>query len=1180
VIPEHAGALIDTTDKSTQRLVEWLRLRGSDAPVQLRAVATLALTEEPSPVAASPEVSFMLLPWREWAQEVMREESVLREALIRSGVTPSTRPLEILPVERVRVRWSLPDGRIIDQRSDWPGPQAIGSPEGKVLVRGLHQSHSLDTDWVRALDASIAREIAILWGGASEEAVLNRSADEILSALERPSTVLRRLRETYRQHFLHQYQDQVADPAFAELFDEYQLTRRSSRRFEELEQRMHDLLEAGFVKARREQIRGYGYDEFSVFAELLQNGEDAYAQRAELGMQMPSPRHIRYHYVGTAGGTLALEVEHRGRPFNYWQHGPRQNRGFSRDVEGVLRSAGSFKPHSDANHTNTPGTAPIGRFGLGFKSVYLLTDLPEIHSRAWHFAIEAGCLPKELPLPSDLPEDVTRVRLPLRADAQELLDASRLVDLVPFLRLITRLEFETQAIAVNADVLSEEIRVSDSAIVERVVISAPGVTPDGSLRFLRCRSRQHAGQIALLLTNDGAPARWRDAFGYDLFAALPLRAELGCGVAVSHRFEVQSGRTHLVDPKANERLIREAADLLDDLVAGLCAEKPQGLSESLRRFWAVWRWERGDAECEGLRKALARVLVGLPDRAQVVPTLSAESLTSLAEGRRFFFSELPDAFRDALVVAEVTISNGANLNTALSRTNVVAEGFAGAYRRACEYASVAPASTLMAVGWSEIAATFCERPWFAERPELLSCLGASVNEEQSRRVAAWVALCRVLGEDGQGRAAFRLPAELLPQEFPGKKHLPRRFLVQVSGVYDESALNLLRGAGLRPSPAADDIREWVAASDFTTAEGIGVLRYLAESDRFRSYWEMGDLFRAAWLPVPQGRLSSAAAAATGVIPEDVLTDKLFRVWLGIGADEPPASPEPTGPLWDPKEVLGGLFDWWQDHGTSWTAEYERRLYPDGQQPHVRSRFNPRDLDDRRQWITLLVLGSLHTLGRTQFEQHRDFLRRCDSKGWLDVFADIEQDPRRWIEVLEEYLDDPIGNHDYYLWMKQFVVFFQISRWLPEYIDALLSVDRFQRPFAIDEIIAPRTSASFSGGGPDAPALTRGLGMGACFVFRELMRAGVMNQPFAYQYCYVPARKVCSLLDRLAPLEIRALPPIERSVAIHRFLVAQLGDSRATFSESFDLPLLALADSADLQQSLLGGPLVLDDNAIR
>ncbi len=123
--------------------------------------------------------------------------------------------------------------------------------------------------------------------------------------------------------------------------------------------------------------------------------------------------------------------------------------------------------------------------------------------------------------------------------------------------------------------------------------------------------------------------------------------------------------------------------------------------------------------------------------------------------------------------------------------------------------------------------------------------------------------------------------------------------------------------------------------------------------------------------------------------------------------------------------MAKLFDWWQVHGVSWTAEYEKRLYPEGRPPSVQSRFNPQDMDDRREWMKLLILGSLHTLGRTQLVQHRDFLRRCDKKGWLDVFADVEQDGRRWIEMLEEYLDDPIGTLDYYLWMKQFVVIFQI-----------------------------------------------------------------------------------------------------------------------------------------------------------
>jgi HSP90 family molecular chaperone len=203
---------------------------------------------------------------------------------------------------------------------------------------------------------------------------------------------------------------------------------------------MFALLTAKFVQARRDQIRGYGYDEFSVFAELLQNAEDAYVQREQLGMEPGLPREISYRYVSQDGATPVLEIEHKGRPFNYSQHGARHFPNFSKDVEGVLRSAGSFKPHSLNRDAERPNGETIGRFGLGFKCVYLLTDRPEIHSGDWHFAIEAGCLPKELARPDNLPEEVTRIRLPLRDDAAEVKDVSRFVGLVPFLRMITRLE--------------------------------------------------------------------------------------------------------------------------------------------------------------------------------------------------------------------------------------------------------------------------------------------------------------------------------------------------------------------------------------------------------------------------------------------------------------------------------------------------------------------------------------------------------------------------------------------------------------------------------------------------------------------------------------------------------------------------------------------------------------------
>src|ERR1035441_10411048 len=118
-----------------------------------------------------------------------------------------------------------------------------------------------------------------------------------------------------------------------------------------------------------------------------------------------------------------------------------------------------------------------------------------------------------------------------------------------------------------------------------------------------------------------------------------------------------------------------------------------------------------------------------------------------------------------------------------------------------------------------------------------------------------------------------------------------------------------------------------------------------------------------------------------------------------------------------------------------------------------------------------------SIGRTNLAQHRNFLDTCDKKDWLNVFADKQSDAQRWMGILEEYLDSPTGDHEYYQWMKQFVSIYQISRWLTEYTEGFLNINRIKQSFALDQIIALRTSAMFSGGGLDAPALNRALGMG-------------------------------------------------------------------------------------------------------
>ena len=180
-----------------------------------------------------------------------------------------------------------------------------------------------------------------------------------------------------------------------------------------LEGQMWDLISLRFVDARREQIRGYGYDEFAVFAELIQNAEDAYASRKPLGLPEPPARDVTFAY-SDCDGVKILTASHYGRPFNLWRHGRKQVDEFRYDVEGVLKSAGSFKPHTAADRLR-----PIGRFGLGFKSVYLVTDKPSIHSGDWHFEITAGCIPNEIRIPVDYAKALTKIVLPLTAGVRE-----------------------------------------------------------------------------------------------------------------------------------------------------------------------------------------------------------------------------------------------------------------------------------------------------------------------------------------------------------------------------------------------------------------------------------------------------------------------------------------------------------------------------------------------------------------------------------------------------------------------------------------------------------------------------------------------------------------------------------------------------------------------------------------
>lgn len=128
------------------------------------------------------------------------------------------------------------------------------------------------------------------------------------------------------------------------------------------------------------------YDDRTHFIfELLQNAEDAMSKRAV----WKSPRTVEF--------SLSLEtliVTHYGKIFD------------EEDVRGICGIGTSTKEEE---------LTSIGRFGIGFKSVYALTDSPEIHSGHEHFAIDSYVLPRAVPA-IDLPFNTTEIHIPFCSD--------------------------------------------------------------------------------------------------------------------------------------------------------------------------------------------------------------------------------------------------------------------------------------------------------------------------------------------------------------------------------------------------------------------------------------------------------------------------------------------------------------------------------------------------------------------------------------------------------------------------------------------------------------------------------------------------------------------------------------------------------------------------------------------
>ena len=335
-----------------------------------------------------------------------------------------------------------------------------------------------------------------------------------------------------------------------------------------------------------ELMRRYGYRHDSVLLELAQNADDAIAEadEIEVGPLPPAVRRLLIR-VHEHDDTPTVDVMHWGRPINdtggaAFPAG--RERQWDQDLYFMMLMNLSGKPGEAPGESSSSSTT--GRFGLGFKSVHLVSSSPSVVSGFIAFSIAGGLLPQERPVPDEtdswMIEDrrATRVRLPLRPDVEAQTLMARLFRRFAYARvLLPVLARRVREVVVEGGPFPG-VHVFDAQPID----GAPGWSVgaqtelpdhDGRWRILRFRpadaGREDMGTVALAVgLREGVPTAFDpEAEVPFLWNVTPSSESWGCGYVVNGPFKLDPGRTHV--SLDDDTTLRTAGSLGEALGRGL-----------------------------------------------------------------------------------------------------------------------------------------------------------------------------------------------------------------------------------------------------------------------------------------------------------------------------------------------------------------------------------------------------------------------------------------------------------------------------------------------------------------------------------------------------------------------------------------------------------------------------------
>ena len=821
---------------------------------------------------------------------------------------------------------------------------------------------------------------------------------------------------------------------------------------------------------------------------------------------------------------------HWGRRINEYRRGSvdaeqGRNLGYDSDLENMLILSSSEKSQREGM---------TGKYGLGFKSVFIIADEPRVLSGQLGFKIKGGFFPKRLD-----PDEKNRLEGYVNktgpANAATIFELSPNSDcsqnLQKFKNLTSPLLVFSQKIK-NLNFDGTEVAWHEEKLTNCQHVYWGHAMQAGSIehmppKFLVLRSNDN-GALLLGIGSEGIRELPNDIPTF--WVTAPTNEKLNIGFAVNGSFALDIGRAQLA---ANSEANKKHAKYLGLQLAKALRELHKATSEN---NWSSFCEELGiDAQQTKPYDFWSKIW-----------ELFAKAMTS---ERLLHHGDGPVS-----VLEKLLWGKGGALRGLLGSKPAMPTGLPGEYKALVRPSDVE--TVIAGILDEDDAILQIALQW----PSVHGIATPGKTTSKKRAMGILEKLCSDAWNNQPKQLQLK---DIINNEIDGCNVSPDT-AKKLGSVVTRQKLEIWESKNDELKKEIKDLRSFLQNLKFLARNG----HYVDASN----LWTMGEI-RAAGLP----------QAIDNKVPHKDYDANGLKFFEACRRGDRPISiyiPEPIVANNPPDAIviakrLNKIYEWWQVHKQNKLNEYEHRLYVHAQFPVTSFEINAPP--DRQGWLKLFLYGIVQTLGRTRIEAGRNFIQLCENEKWIENLCQLPIQSEEWLKNLYAYIQKQTDNIPFYQWIKLLFGLFVVAKKLEDYVIAFRSINQMATINSLNGITNHQTNPFFQGGGPDAPPISRILGIGAWFILRELVRNGLITNEAAFPHCFVPFKRVRNLITALGGPQLENLTHEEQSITIHKFLQEHLQD-HATFDQSFDIPLQLIAKDQNLWHQFVNQPMPPADDS--